>query len=76
MANPYKALLSILPQEPLQVGEVQSSNGNGTSLIQLVGGGDFVTVSGPTFANGTPVFVKGTRILSEAPSLAVQDIQV
>jgi len=75
MANPWKQLRSLLPQDTVQVGESQGPNGDGTTDVALVGGGT-VTVSGDGYASGTPVYLKGGRILSQAPSLSVTDITV
>ena len=39
MLNPYKALLDLLPQSPVQLGVVASVEG-GTCRVTLEGGGD------------------------------------
>ena len=75
MSNPWKQLRSLLPQDPTQVGESLGPNGDGTTYVDLTGGGR-VKVAGDGYANGTPVFVKGGRILSQAPSLTAIEIQV
>ena len=38
MSNPYKSLLGLLPQRPLQVGAVQSVDA-GVAIVELPGGG-------------------------------------
>lgn len=75
MANPWKKLRSLLPQDNVQVGTSQGSNSDGTTTVDLVGGGT-VIVAGTGFASGTPVFIKSGRILSQAPSLSAVDVDV
>jgi hypothetical protein len=75
MANPYKALRDLIPEPAMQVGTSQGPNGDGTTDVILVGGGT-VTATGTGYAFGTPVFVKGGLIVSQAPSLSVTDIEV
>lgn len=75
MANPWKLLRGLLPGEPLQVGTVQSHNGDGTSTVLLVGGG-FVTVTGQSVAVSNRAFVKGGHVVSAAPNLPVTQIDV
>jgi hypothetical protein len=75
MANVFKQLRSLIPQDVTQVGSVVSSSLDGTSLINLVGGGE-VRVAGTGFSNGTPVFIRGGRIVSQAPSLTEIPIDV
>lgn len=75
MANPYNLLQSLLPKEALQIGTSQGPNGDGTTDVLLLGGG-LITASGDGYSNGTPVFVKGSRITAQAPSLTPVDIDV
>ncbi len=75
MANPWNLLRTILPRDVMQVGSVQIISGDGTSNVLLVGGG-VVRVTGSDFAVGQPVFIKGSRIVSAAPSLSVIQIDV
>lgn len=75
MANPWKLLQGLLPSEPVQVGSVQALNGDGTSQVAMVGGG-VIRVTGDSFAVSQPVFVKGGLIVSAAPSLDIQLIEV
>lgn len=75
MANPWNQLRGLLPESPQQVGTVQSVNGDGTSEVLLVGGG-VVRAIGDGFSVGQPVFVKGGQILSAAPSLNIQLVEV
>jgi len=75
MANPWNRLRDTLPEAPRQVGTVIALNGDGTSNVELVGGGT-VRVIGSLFGTGEAVFVKGGRIESAAPSLNIQLIEV
>lgn len=75
MANPWNRLRETLPEPATQVGTVQTLNGDGTSDVLLVGGG-VVRASGDGFTAGSPVFVRGGQILSAAPSLNIQLIEV
>ena len=75
MGNPYKRLLDTVNNETTQVGTVQTVNGDGTSDVLLVGGG-VVRATGDSFLAGQPVFLKGGQVLSAAPSLNIQLIEV
>lgn len=75
MSNPYKRLLDLLPKQPLLVGVSEGDNGDGTTTVTLVGGGQ-VVASGSGYASGVSVFVKGGRIVSQAPDLSAVDINV
>ena len=73
MLNPYSHLLSLLPQNPLQVGEVVQTSASESQV--LLPGGGMLTVRG-TAPIGTNVFVRGGVIEAEAPSLTVVTISV
>jgi hypothetical protein len=75
MANPLKQLRGLIPQDVVQVGTSQGPNGDGTTNVSLLGGGT-VVCSGTGYSNGTPVFIKGSVILSAAPSPTAVDIEV
>lgn len=75
MANPWKLLQGILPSDVMQVGTVVALNGDGTSQVAMVGGG-VIRVTGNSFAVSQPVFVKDGQIVSAAPSLNIQSIEV
>lgn len=74
MANPWTTLLSILPQETEQVGEITTILADGTRVVALVGGGS-VTATGDGQV-GDAVFVRGGIIRGTAPSLTPVDIEV
>lgn len=73
MRNPYKKLIDLLPQRPLQVGTV-ASHSDGVATITLPGGG---TVQARGEANvGDHVFVRDSVIEGLAPTLPVELITV
>lgn len=72
--NAYRALLELLPQAPLQVGEVTSLNTDGTRTVQLPGGGE-IRARG-TAALNDRVFVRDGLIEGPAPALTVLTIDV
>lgn len=71
--NPFKRLLNLLPQRPLQVGTVASIS-NGVATITLPGGGQ-VQVRGNA-STGSRVFVRDGVIEGAAPSLTYVEIDV
>ena len=73
MRNPYRQLLDILPQRPLQVALVVQSN-NGLSVVELPGGGR-LTVRGDVTIGGL-VFVRDGIIEGPAPTLPIEVIEV
>ncbi|MEP6587131.1 MAG: hypothetical protein ABJA84_00035 [Polaromonas sp.] len=73
MANPYTRLLGLLPSRPLQVGTVLST-ADGTATLQLPGGG-IATARGDATV-GQSVFFRDGNIEGNAPSLAVEIIEI
>ena len=73
MLNPYKALLDLLPQSPVQLGVVASVEG-GTCRVTLEGGGD-VWVRGAATV-GDRVFTRGGAIEGLAPALPLELMEV
>lgn len=71
--NPFKLLKSILPDPPLEVGEVIAIS-SGTATVQLPGGG-LVHARGSTTV-GARVFVRDNVIEGVAPSLTVEIIDI
>jgi hypothetical protein len=71
--NPFKRLLGLLPQRPLQVGDVMSTSG-GVATIQLPGGA--TAQARGDAAPGTRVFFRDGAIEGTAPSLPVEFIDV
>lgn len=73
MANAYARLLALLPQRPLQLGQVVDSV-DGTVSVELPGGA-VVQVLGE--ANiGDDVFFRDGAIEGPAPSSTIIDIEV
>ena len=68
MSNPYKRLLNLLPQYPLQVGTVLSVTDN-IAQIELPDGAILIARGNATA--GQQVFVRDNVIEGQAPSLPV-----
>lgn len=73
MRNPYRALLNLLPQTPLQVGTV-AAIANGVATILLPGGG--TTNARGQAEIGTRVFFRDGVIEGPAPSLGFVAIEI
>ncbi len=71
--NPYTRLLGLLPQRPLQVGNVLAVD-NGVCLIELPGGGR-ESARGEAVVNDR-VFFRDGLIEGPAPDLPFEDINV
>jgi hypothetical protein len=71
--NPYKRLLSLLPQRPVLVGTVVSIS-NGVARIEMPGGG-FDSARGQANVNDKVYFRDG-QIEGPAPNLSVELIEV
>lgn len=73
--NAYKRLQQLLPTDPLLVGTVIAVWADGTSTIELPGGGEW-RVKGDSIAIGARVYVQGGMIQGEAPALAGASVEV
>ena len=73
MRNPYRQLLEILPQRPLQVGNVMQVT-DGTAVVELPGGGRLTARGAATL--GQRVFVRDGAIEGAAPDLPIEVIEV
>lgn len=73
MRNPYRQLLGLLPQRPLQVGTVEHVSAGG-HVVELPGGGR-ITARGEATV-GQRVFVRDGAIEGVAPYLPVEIIEV
>lgn len=71
--NPYKRLLGLLPQRPLQVGTVIAVNG-GVATIELPGGGR--DQARGTATVGQRVFFRDGAIEGAAPNLTFVEITI
>jgi len=75
MANIYRLLVDLLPdQDQRNIGEVISVSG-GYTLLQTLGGGT-VKVLGDGVAVGNRAFFKGGRLEEAAPNLPSYEIEV
>lgn len=72
--NVYRALLALLPEDPLQVGDVTAVNADGTVTLTLPGGGQLRARGEAN--NGARVFVRGGIVEGPAPALTVLTIDV
>lgn len=73
LANPFRALLDLLPSRPLLVGVV-TAVGDGVVTVELPGGG-VVTARG-TAAEDDTVFIRDGAVEGIAPSLPIVLIDV
>lgn len=73
MRNPYAALKALLPDPPLQIGDVIDVSG-GVATVQLPGGG-IATARGDATV-GQKVFFRDGAIEGTAPDLPVEVIDV
>lgn len=72
MSNLYRRLLDLLPNSPLQVGDVTSVDG-GVATVTLPGGG-VATVRGAA-APGDRVFFRDSVIEGAAPNLTFVEVE-
>lgn len=73
MSNLFKRFTDLLPQRPLQVGEVIDSS-DGVSTVELPGGNSILARGSATI--GSRVFVRDGVIEGTAPSLTVVQVEV
>lgn len=73
MSNLYRRFLDLLPQRPLQVGDVTQYEG-GVATVTLLGGG-VIRARGEAQV-GDRVFVRDGVIEGQAPDLPVEAIEV
>jgi len=71
--NPYKRLLALIPNPPLQVGDVLSVN-DGVADIEVPGGG--IAQARGTTTPGAKVFFRDGLIEGPAPDLPVEVIEI
>jgi hypothetical protein len=71
--NLYNELLNLLPQDPLLVGEAVISHADGTTTVELPGGGQ-VRVRGSAAA-GQRVFIRSGQLQGDAPDLPYAEIE-
>lgn len=73
--NDFVRMQKLLPTDPLLVGTVIAVWPDGTSTVELPGGGE-MRVSGDSVAEGARVYVQGGKIQGEAPALTGANVEV
>lgn len=73
--NLYRQFLDLIPHDPLLVGEVTSHNSDGTSTLQLPGGGT-LRARGQGVAVELKAFVQAGEVKGEAPDLTDVTVEV
>lgn len=73
--NIWRRFQDLLPEDPLLIGEVLAHNTDGTSTVELIGGGT-LRVRGQSVAIGKNAFIRGGVIEGEAPDLPGQTIEI
>ena len=75
--NPFQRFLELLPQDPLQVGDVAATFSDGTAEVTLLAGSGSLRVRNPNaVSNGQRVFVQGGVITGTAPSLPLVSLTI
>lgn len=76
MTNVWERFRALLPGTQELVGEVSSINASaGTCVVTLPGGG-VIVAKGTSVAVGGNAFVQDGVIISDAPSLTLEDIEI
>lgn len=72
----YKRLLSLLPEQPVITGALQTAHTDGTATVELPGG-DLIRVRNPlALVAGGRVYVQGDAITGTAPDLEYVLIEI
>lgn len=75
MANIWTKFKSLLPTDIVQIGTVQQVYNDGTSLIQLIGGGT-IRVNGASVSTGNNCYIKNGAITQQAPNLPQHEVTI
>lgn len=75
MSGLYRALIDLLPGDPLTVAVVVSHNADGTSTVEFPNGSQ-LKVRGQGVAVGSYAFIKGGEIRGEAPAVTPVTLEV
>ena len=75
MSNAWSLFRALLPQDPLRVGTVVTHHPDGTSTVELLGGG-LLRVQGQAVAEGAPAYVRSGRLEGPAPELPSHEVEV
>lgn len=73
MFNPFKRLMALIPDPPLQVGTVSSTD-SGVATLALPGGG--LTQARGAATVGSKVFFRDGLIEGPAPNLPIEVIEI
>ncbi|CAM3306474.1 hypothetical protein [Halomonas lysinitropha] len=73
--NLYRQFLDLIPRDPMFVGEVIQHHPDGTSTLQLPGGGN-LRARGQGVAVGLKAFVQAGEVKGEAPALTDVVVEV
>ena len=74
--NPWQQLNQLLAGDPPYVARVLGFNANGQSILESVDSGQQSLANGTKIPAGKLVYVQNGAILSEAPVLAVYQVEV
>lgn len=74
MTNLWEKFQALLPDDPLQVGEVDVVHSDGTVTVTLFGGGSMRVLGSGTV--GDNVFIKGGKVEQVAPDLPYYELEV
>jgi hypothetical protein len=74
MSNPWKVFESLLPDTPMDVGQVLS-HAAGNSRVQLPTG-DIITARGTSVAAGSMAYIRSGEVVGEAPGLVAIEVEV
>ncbi len=75
MSNAYRALLDLLPADPLLIGEVTAHGADGTSAVTLPDGA-IVQARGQSVPVASMAFVQSGEVRGAAPNLPSHVIEV
>lgn len=79
MRNLYREFRALIPDAPLQVGEVMQVDASGTGMLTVqLPGGSLIRVRGnaATVAIGQKVFVRNDVLEAAAPNLSLEIIEI
>jgi molybdopterin biosynthesis enzyme len=75
MSNPWVAFGALIAPGAKAVVTITAVNTDGTSLVELRGGGS-LRVQGDNVTQGSKALIQGGRIIGAAPALPTQAIEV
>lgn len=73
--NLWNAFKSILPDQPILIGTVLAHMPDGTSAVEMLGGG-LMRATGQDIPVGNGCFIQAGRIIGEAPALPKYEFTV